>query len=173
MSCFLRELFCNKKALFVGRFSTQLVLLFLFCLGTMMSMHSLEENDAFLCPKCDTVFSYDEHSFESHPCQLPGNKVQCNYCLWLFPSKNALESHKQKHVLQKDRFECKVCRRTFKHATNRHRHLKSHFRHMKTHACEICGQTFVRKDTCKAHFERCRRGSLPPQPPSQIILELD
>lgn len=83
-------------------------------------------------------------SVVGHMAEVQGNFQNVNFYN-NFESNDAAED--------RNRFDCHLCDKSFKHNFHLIRHIRSHSG-LKPFICDICGKTFVRRDNCRDHARR-------------------
>lgn len=107
--------------------------------------------DKFKCAKCDRGFNhitkYSEHVL-THDDPRP---FKCDLCPAMRKWKTNIHEHMQiAHIKRENKFECNVCKKTFRTLCRLRLHQKVHSA-KKNMPCDICGKLFTNKGGITQH----------------------
>ncbi|KAG9334578.1 hypothetical protein JZ751_007399 [Albula glossodonta] len=130
------------------------------------------------CPDCPMQFKYPAfllRHLRSHKQQaslLPKQEkqhqeFQCSLCRMGFGSCRELSIHYLKHIPKRSVNQCPICKRHFCSRAALVRHVRLHTGE-KPFGCQACEKRFSRKETLRAHQEKCSETQPESAPPKNV-----
>ena len=85
--------------------------------------------------------------------QVEKKKYQCSVCTKTFIRADSLSQHMLLHDGIR-KYECNICNKSFTYSRNLHQHKKMHAG-IKKYQCDVCNKSFTLSYSCLLYTSRC------------------